>query len=178
MNLSPFLTEVFDAYVASRQLSGERARLEAELAELQKKVAALEAELNDRVSNDEIQEFLVNAEQLLGGHASATVLTNMLVARFGEPTDKPKKRGRKKQGAEQASEGEPAAAGPTEKEVQCLISVLTRESMSVSEVAGAMSQHTGAEWLPADVAPILKVLIGAGKVATEGERRGKRYMLA
>lgn len=194
MNLNPFLTEVFNAYMATYKPLDERVRIEAELKEAQELCAKLEAELaKHNVTGDDIQKFLINAEELLGGHASEAVLTNMLLARFGGEQEKPKRKPRKKtneqsgeaeeageQGEQevQAAEAQPAASEVTKEEKQLLVSVMTREPMSVTEVAAATSQHTGDEWLPSDVSPILKALIKDGTVLTEGERRAKRYMLA
>lgn len=195
MNLNPFLTEVFNAYMASYKPLDERVRIEAELTALRAKLAVLEEQLaQNSVTGDDIQKFLINAEELLGGHASETVLTNMLVARFGGAQPQPKQRGarRKKsdapaaeQGAEAGAASEQAAqpAAPptaevTKEEKALLLAVMTREPMSVTEVAAATTQHTGDDWLPSDVSPILKAMIKEGTVLTEGEKRGKRYMLA
>ena len=194
--MNPFLTQVFNVYAEKYKPQQKREQLIAEIAALKDRLASLEVSLAScGATDEEIQQFLVNAEALLGGHASEEVLTNMLTARFGGEEEQPKRRARRKKGestepaagaatpeaAEGAAPAEPSApptADVTKAEKDLLKSVMTLESMSVSEVAAATSQHTGDEWLPSDVSPILKAMIKDGSVATEGEKRAKRYMLA
>lgn len=179
MNLNPFLTDVFSAYTTQCNPLDERARIEAALTDARARCAELEAALAQHsVTDEDIQKFLINAEELLGGHASEHVLMNMLVARFGGGAEKPK-RGRKKNIAADSlgQEGTPAASKVTQEEKDLIASVMTLEPMSSTEIAHATTTSTGDTWLASDVSKILKVMIAEGMVATEGEKRGKRYML-
>lgn len=199
MELTPFLNEIFTKYTEACKPLEERARIESELQAAREACAKLEEALAQHsVTNDDIAKFLINAEELMGGHATEAVLMNMLVAKFGGPSEKPKRRGRRKKvvaaaategagasggapdgaPAEQASEGAPTSTEITRAEKDLIASVMTMEPMSITEVAAATSQHTGDEWLSSDVSPILKAMIKDGSVVAQGEKRGKRYMLS
>lgn len=204
MTMSPFLQEVFNQYMLQHKPAGGREAVEAELAAARAKVAQLEEDLRLLGDGNEIEEFLIQSEKLMGSHATEAVLLHMTVARFGGCEVVAKVKTRRARKAAPASPVSAATAGSTlvesdeeiegeatgvsviakddepitQAEKNLILAQLTRESMSINEIAAATSAHTNDQWKAADISPILKELIKDGTVAFEGENRAKRYLLA
>lgn len=164
--------------------SARREAIIAELKEAEERVAELQKELQSVGATDaELIEFVEGLEKLLGDRIAEEAIVSMLQHRFGGgvPVKTRKKKAHRLNAAPVNGDPETSeeAKAQLEAEKKLLISVMTREPMSIGEILDAVKTATeNDEWGVDDLRPALNDLLKAGSAKSDGERRGKRYFLA
>lgn len=155
---------------AQREAQVLRARLERLIASrntLNERIADVEAKLaQTKDRRAEARAYMSEASASLGKFASREVLLQVLRDAFPKPTRKTKTIAADGAATPNAPANDSAA---TDDGKQKLLSVLDREGMHMSEIAKAAGMET------TQVRSLLKQLEKEGKIATEGERRSKKY---